>query len=280
MGNRSGANTSGSAQAKYTTCSRVSVSGHGSMPSMASTPFVQASAATTSRAQRIRSPPASSSISPPSHDLAGIHFLELDPTRPQALRIVIHRDGRLGRPQVQPTGPHDQTLTQLALDLRPRTIGLGRERHIPGRVVGATDDPRVVLGRAPRMADLELLESDHVSGGPASQPVRGRAADAAQAQDGVGPLDGQRPVSASPPAPRAGSTRRQTSAGRNPLAIPPPPPVAFPAPGPSPSRGPPRTHSTSRCTRPPRPAPFARTRPWPDGGAVAGRGQKGTRPAT
>src|SRR5207247_9115142 len=102
-----------------------------------------------------------------------------------------------------------------------------------GRVVRAPDDAGVVLRSAPGVAELELLQADHVTARTAGQPVRGRAADAPQAQHGVGPLDGHAGVT---PARRAGSPRRRTCAGGSRPAIPPPPPDASPGPGPWPSR--------------------------------------------
>jgi hypothetical protein len=52
-------------------------------------------------------------------------------------------------------------------------------------VIGAPDDAGVVLGSPSVVADLELLEADHLLADPARQPVGGRRADATEPEHRV-----------------------------------------------------------------------------------------------
>ena len=77
----------------------------------------------------------------------------------QALGVVGHRDGRVGRPQVQTAGDRHDPFTGLALDLRPRLIGALGEPDVVGPVIGESDDPAVIGRGAVDVIELEPLEA-------------------------------------------------------------------------------------------------------------------------
>src|SRR5436309_13167672 len=73
----------------------------------------------------------------------------------------------------------DDLYSRLFFQQGPSGIGLGREARVVRVVIRQTDDPRVVLRAAIRMAQRELLEGQHFAPRPPSEPVGRAAADPA-----------------------------------------------------------------------------------------------------
>ena len=74
-----------------------------------------------------------------------------------------------------------------------------RQRHILRRVIGQPNDAGVVFGCAFLMPELELLQPENIASGPASQPVRGSAAQTAQSDHDVFVFGAPRRHAYSPP---------------------------------------------------------------------------------
>ena len=116
-------------------------------------------------------------LRPAPPDLGAVERLVGDALGGQAVGVVGHRDGRVGRPQVEAAGDgHDRVAAGLALDLGPGLVGALGEAHVVGTVVAQADDPAVVGRRAVGVAELEALEAEDAGVRPGRGPVgRGRA---------------------------------------------------------------------------------------------------------
>src|SRR5438093_13180289 len=79
----------------------------------------------------------------------------------------------------------DDLYSRLFFQQGPSGIGLGREARVIRVVIRQTDDPRVVLRAAVRMAQRELLEGQHLAPRPPSQPVDRAAADPVETKNYV-----------------------------------------------------------------------------------------------
>ena len=128
---------------------------------------------------------AEAPLRPAAHDLARIQPLVLHARRVHAVAVAAERNGALPRSEVEPAGPQHDLLPGIALQLRPGLVGELGQLDIAGGVVGEPDDPRVVLRLAPDVAQLELLQPEHFRARSPREPVGGRAAEAAEAQDDV-----------------------------------------------------------------------------------------------
>ncbi len=123
-------------------------------------------------------------LGPATHRLSRVEDLEGDPFGRQALGIVRHRDRGPGRPQVEATRPGHDLDARLRLHLVPGREGSLRQPDVVGPVVRQPDDPGVVLAGPVGVTELELLEAQDIASQPPAEPVRGAAADPAQANHG------------------------------------------------------------------------------------------------
>ena len=122
-------------------------------------------------------------LRPAPRDLRGVEPLERHGLGGQAVGVVGHRDGRVGRPQVQTAGDGDDPFAGLALDLGPRLVGALGETDVVGPVVGEPDDPAVIGRGAVGMIDLEPLEAQDAIAERAAEPVRRGRADRPEPDD-------------------------------------------------------------------------------------------------
>jgi len=67
------------------------------------------------------------------------------------------------RREVETAGLDNQFFACVLLQRLPRSVCLLRQLDVLRRVVREPDDARMVLRSAARVADLELLQSEHVS---------------------------------------------------------------------------------------------------------------------
>ena len=152
-------------------------------------------------------------LRPAAHDLRGVQELERDALRGQALDVVRLRDGRIGRPQVEPAGDGDDPLAGCRFDLPPAVVGTPGEPDVVRAMVGEPDDPAVVGRRAIGVVELELLETEHPISERPAQPVgRGRADRPESDDDGIPVAAVGRHVSGAPDPCRSGG--RGPRAGR------------------------------------------------------------------
>ena len=112
---------------------------------------------------------------PAAHHLGRVQPLVGDAAGLKAGPVGTGRDGRAGREQVEPAGGDHQPLLGLPFQLGPGGVGQAGQAHVAGRVVGAADDPGVVVRRPPVVPELELLQPQHPRPGPGQGPG-GRAA--------------------------------------------------------------------------------------------------------
>jgi hypothetical protein len=110
---------------------------------------------------------------PAAHHLVGVQPLVGHAAGLQAAPVGAGRDGRPGREQVEAAGGHHQPLLRLPLQLRPGPVGQAGQAHVAGGVVGAADDAGVVVGGAPVVPELELLQPQHPSPRPGQHPGGG-----------------------------------------------------------------------------------------------------------
>ena len=118
-------------------------------------------------------------LRPAPHQLGGVEALVADAG-------VVHRD-RVAVEDLGPLAPAPRDVDHpgrvherdagLRLDLAPGRVGARRQRRVGGAVVAEPDDPRVVLGRAQPVAELPLLEAQHLVAGATAEPVGGGAPD-------------------------------------------------------------------------------------------------------
>ena len=90
--------------------------------------------------------------------------------------------GRIAREEVEAPGHGHELFARLLGHLRPCLEGLLREPNVVGRRVAPPDDPRVILGCASCVPELEPFEPDHACAPPRG-PVRGRRAEGAETDD-------------------------------------------------------------------------------------------------
>ena len=115
-------------------------------------------------------------------DLGCIQPLVRHPVGIEAVAVLRRVDRGVRREDVDPARARDQLLLGIALDRLPAVVRGGRQCDVPGRVVRAADDARVVVRGATHVPELELLERHHVMTGT-RQPVSGRRPDPAQPDD-------------------------------------------------------------------------------------------------
>jgi threonine/homoserine/homoserine lactone efflux protein len=127
-------------------------------------------------------------LRPAASDLRPVEALVRDLLLVHGGGVVGEGDRRFARGHVEAAGHGDDALAGRLLDLGPGRVGALREPNVVGPVVGEPQDPRMVLRGAAVVAELELLEAQDTVPEPGREPVRRRAADAAQPHDDRVPL--------------------------------------------------------------------------------------------
>jgi hypothetical protein len=122
-------------------------------------------------------------LGPPAHYLTGVQLFERDTGGGHGRSIVIEADGRVGRGEIEPACSQDQWLTGVDLHLLPGVISRFGQLDITRRVIGKTDDAAVVFRASSEVAELELLDSEHVGSDAPGCPVCGGAADPTKAEN-------------------------------------------------------------------------------------------------
>ena len=112
----------------------------------------------------------------------------------EARRVRRRHRSRRPREEVDAAGAGDDRLAGLAFDGRPGVVRTGAQLDVPGRVIRAADDPRVVVRRPAHMPELELLEPDDVDT-PAREPVGRRRAETTEPDHPDRTISTIRPVS-------------------------------------------------------------------------------------
>src|SRR5207249_5112022 len=87
--------------------------------------------------------------------------------------------------EIETTGAENELLTRVPLHLPPCLVGLFGQLDVAWGMVGKPDDSRVILRFPPHVAQLELLQAEHLASGPTCQPVGCRAPEAAETEHDV-----------------------------------------------------------------------------------------------
>ena len=109
---------------------------------------------------------------------------------PTASRLDRYGPGSIAAPGGNRSTPPVRVMigvVAVAFDVRPRVVRRCGQLDVAGRVIRAADDAGVVVRGAAHVAELELLEPDHVDT-TAGQPVRRRRAEPAETDDPDGEL--------------------------------------------------------------------------------------------
>jgi hypothetical protein len=133
---------------------------------------------------------AQAELRPAGGELVGVEELVAHPVpvehRGVPLDVARAGGGAPARDPVlddQPAGAGDDLLAGLGLDLVPGLVGRGGQGRVLLLVLGEADDPRVVLGRAAVVPELELLDPEDPRPELGGQPVERRRAQAPEADD-------------------------------------------------------------------------------------------------
>ena len=88
---------------------------------------------------------AQTPLRPAPHHLGSVELLEGDRGSFHRAPIILEADRGVGRGEIQPTGPEDELLAGVDLDLLPSLVGSLGQLDVGGGVIGQPDDPAVIL---------------------------------------------------------------------------------------------------------------------------------------
>ncbi len=123
-------------------------------------------------------------LRPPLADRVDAEQLEVDADLGQRVRVVDHRDRRIGREQVEPADHGHQLAAGVRGELRPVVVGVLGQPDVLRRVVAVPQDPAGVVARAAAVPELEPLQPEHRAA-PLGELVGRRRAERAEPDDDV-----------------------------------------------------------------------------------------------